>query len=135
MSSKQRPASQSKKVSGFSEERLHRFAPAVDVSETSEHFFVRVNLPGVKPDKINLKIHGQTLLLEGVKPRPKLDGEETYLLLERSFGSFTRSVSFPLPIVEEKTEATFSQGVLTVSLPKTKKRKRVSIKTEQGEKE
>ena len=37
--------------------------------------------------------------------------------------------------VEEKTEATFSQGVLTVSLPKTKKRKRVSIKTEQGEKE
>lgn len=135
MSSKQRPASQNKKVSGFFEERLHHFAPAVDVSETSEHYFVRVNLPGVKPDKINLKIHGQTLLLEGVKPRPKLDGEETYLLLERSFGSFTRSVSFPLPIVEEKTEATFSQGVLTVSLPKTKKRKRVSIKTEQGERE
>ena len=135
MSSKQRPASQSKKVSGFCEERLHHFAPAVDVSETAEHYFVRVNLPGVKPDKINLKIHGQTLLLEGVKPRPKLDGEETYLLLERSFGSFTRSVSFPLPIVEEKTEATFSQGVLTVSLPKTKKRKRVSIKTEQGERE
>ena len=106
-----------------------QWAPAVDVSETESEMVVRVELPGMTHDDIEVNLQDNVLTLKGEKKQEKKEEKENFHRLERSYGSFTRSFSLPAGVKQEDIKATFKDGVLEVSLPKTEevKPKKIAI--------
>jgi HSP20 family protein len=104
--------------------------PAIDMVEKEDEVTVKATLPGVKPDDVNLTITGDVLTIRGeIKSEHNEDGDN-FVLRERHFGSFSRSVPLPTTVVADKAKAEFEDGVLTLSLPKAEevKPKTISIK-------
>lgn len=106
--------------------------PAVDVADTASGYEVTAELPGLDEKNIEVKISDGTLTIKGEKKEEKEEKKRDYYLSERHYGSFQRSFSVPDGVDAEKIEATFKNGVLTVTLPKTaeaqKKQKKIEIK-------
>jgi HSP20 family protein len=92
------------------------WSPAVDVVETADAFVIHAELPGVRREDIRLEVHGHDLELAGT--RRGLAAGESFLRLERSYGSFKRSFRLPTAVLGDRIEATLRQGVLEVRLPK-----------------
>lgn len=109
------------------------FAPCVDVSETDKEITVSVELPGMQPEDINVTLDRNILMISGEKHAEKEEKGERFFQLERSYGSFRRTIPIPTEVDEGKVEANFRRGVLEVKLAKTaeaqKKSGRVTIKT------
>ena len=105
------------------------WAPALDVSENADALVVRAEVPGVKPDDVNVTVEGNTLVLSGQKKETTEDGGENYRYVERRYGSFTRTVPLPSNIDAGKIEASCREGVLEVKLPKSEeaKPKRIDV--------
>ncbi len=106
---------------------------AMDVAETDLAFEVKLDLPGVTADEVDIQIDNNTLTIRGQRSEEKEENDEAkqYHRVERSSGSFTRSVVLPMPINEDETIAEFKNGVLTITAPKTEnaKPRRISIKS------
>ena len=107
------------------------FAPAVDVTETAEAVVVRAEVPGMDAKEINIAVTGDVLTIKGEKKSEREEKEENYHLVERSYGSFSRSLVLPAAVDLDKIEAKYDQGVLTVTCPKKEevKPKTIEIKT------
>ena len=94
------------------------WVPAVDIYETDGHTLVlKVELPDVVREDIDLRVDNQTLTITGQKQRDKAIKEEQYHRLERTFGAFSRSFTLPPTVDAGKIGAEFKNGVLSVSLP------------------
>ena len=104
------------------------FTPAFDVSETDEDILVKAELPGVDPKEIEVNLVGSTLTVKGEKKEEHEEKTENMHCVERSFGSFSRAVTLPCEVKEDKIEATFKDGVLNLKLPKSEPAKKSSIK-------
>jgi HSP20 family protein len=91
----------------------------LDLSETDQTFEVRLDVPGVNPKEIDIQLNANVLTISGERSEEKEEKGKTYHFVERSFGSFSRSVSLPSPVKEDSIEARCKDGVLTVTLPKT----------------
>ena len=104
------------------------FTPSFDVSETDEDIIVKAELPGVDPKEVEVNLTGSTLTVNGEKKEEREDKTENMHRIERSFGSFSRSVTLPCEVKEDKIEATFKDGVLHLKLPKIELSKKRSIK-------
>jgi HSP20 family protein len=102
--------------------------PALDVMETDDAVIVKASLPGVKPEEVDVSITGDTLTLKGKTKSESEVKDANYLCRERRYGTFTRSVALPEGLKGDKTEATFENGVLTLSIPKSEQIKPKSIK-------
>jgi len=104
--------------------------PAVDVSETGEKITVTAEIPGMEAKDIDISIVGDTLVIKGEKKSEKEEKEENYHMVERSYGSFSRSMKLPAAVDADKVDATYKNGVLTVVLPKKEevKPKAIEIK-------
>ena len=104
--------------------------PLLDVVENEKSVTVKAELPGYTPDQIDVRIEGNVLHLKGEmrKEDEKKDGQ--YHVHERSMNSFQRSISLPTEVDSNKTEATFENGVLTLTMPKNERAmpKRIEIK-------
>jgi len=94
-------------------------APFVDVVDKEHSYEVTAELPGMDPSNISVKFSTGTLTIKGEKKEEKQEKGKDYVLSERRWGSFQRSFRVPTSIDEEKIEATFSNGVLTVVFPKS----------------
>jgi HSP20 family protein len=94
------------------------FTPALDFSEGKDAFTVKAELPGVEPAEIAVTIEGDVLTIKGEKEEKKEDKDERRHRVERSWGSFIRSLRLPSPVDGSKVAATFKNGVVTVTLPK-----------------
>jgi HSP20 family protein len=107
------------------------FAPAVDVKETAEAVVVKAEVPGMDAKEINIALMGDVLTIKGEKKSEREEKEENYHLVERSYGSFSRSVTLPAAVDLDKIEAKYDKGVLTVTCPKKEevKPKAIEIKT------
>lgn len=105
------------------------FGPAVDVTETKDEYKVSVELPGMSRDDVDLTVDQGRLQISGEKKQEKKDEGEDYLRVERSYGSFSRSIPLPANVDEDKIAASFKNGVLTIHVPKTEEArgKRVEI--------
>lgn len=103
------------------------WSPEVDIGEEDGRFVVKVELPGV--DKANVKITTQDniLTIRGEKKQERESKGSNYHRVERSYGSFQRSFSLPSSVKNDKIEASFSDGVLSVALPKAEEAKRKAI--------
>ena len=92
--------------------------PAVDLFETDEAVTVEVQLPGVKPDEVELTVSDRTLTVRGERKGHREVEDEAYLRREMSYGTFLRGVTLPATADTDKGEAHFEDGVLTVTFPK-----------------
>jgi HSP20 family protein len=102
---------------------------ALDVRETPEQFVITASVPGVPPSDIDISVLGDTLRIRGER---KEETEETgdghrWLLRERRFGAFERTVSLPTSVAADRAVADFKDGVLTVTLPKAEAAKAQTI--------
>src|SRR5512136_2999684 len=104
------------KTNGFAEEKELR--PPIDAAETESELIVNVEIPGVDPKDIDVSLSGDTLFIEGEKKPETEEKEEDYHLVERNYGSFTRSIRLPVEVQSDKISASYKNGVLTVVLPK-----------------
>lgn len=104
------------------------WAPMADISETKDKLIVKAELPGLDPEDIKLSLSGNLLTIEGEKKKEKEEKDEHHYYLERYSGTFQRSFRLPVEVQEDKIEAKFDKGVLTITLPKTAKSKKKEIK-------
>lgn len=93
---------------------------ALDVDENDNAYTVTTEMPGVKPENIHVKLDGDYLMIEGEIPAQETTEEGTRSLMrERRYGRFTRSIRLPLAVESDKVEATYEDGVLKLTLPKS----------------
>lgn len=104
------------------------FAPEFDVSETDEEVIVKADLPGVDPKDVEISLTGNTLTVRGEKKEEKEEQDENVYRMERRYGGFYRAFSLPSDVQEDRVEAAYKNGVLTVKLPKTESGKRKTIR-------
>jgi HSP20 family protein len=94
------------------------WAPTMDVRETDDHFEVAADLPGLEPGDVSVTFEDGVLTISGKREISSDRSDETFHRIERSYGSFARSLRLPRTADGEKIEASFDKGVLTVTVPK-----------------
>ncbi len=108
---------------------------ALDVRESGDNFVVTASVPGVGPDDVNITVLGDTLRISGERreERESQPGEEggRWLIRERRFGAFERTVSLPTTVKADAATAEFKDGVLTITLPKAEgaKPRRIGVQS------
>jgi HSP20 family protein len=105
------------------ESRTRRWVPPMDLIETDDHLVLKVDLPGLSRDQVNLEIKDGALTISGERRAEREDKSEGFYRLERSFGRFSRSMTLPQDIDAESVAASFADGVLEVRIPKPEQRK------------
>ena len=108
-----------------SQNDLLDFVPTVDLEEKEDHYLVKVDLPGLEKDKIDIKASGQLLTISGIRQNSSQsqDDHSGVFTQERSYGSFSRTISLPGLVEEYGIKAAYENGVLTVTLPKAAENK------------
>jgi len=106
------------------------WTPAVDITEHDDEYLVKVELPGVNKDEVKLTLENNILTIRGEKKQEKETKKENYHRVERSYGSFQRSFTLPAAVKSDKIDASYKDGILTVSLPKAEeaKPKQIEVK-------
>ena len=99
------------------------WAPLVDISEDDKEYLIKAELPEVKKEDVKVTAEEGTLTIMGERKFEKEEKGKKYHRIERSYGSFGRSFSFPDDASPEKVSAEFKDGILTVHLAKTEKAK------------
>ena len=92
--------------------------PKLDVSETKEIVEITAELPGVKEEDVDVSVTSNILTLKGEKTESKEEKEKDYSLVERSYGSFARSLPMAFDINPDDVSAKFANGVLTITIKK-----------------
>jgi len=95
-----------------------RWSPAMDLSETPDALVLRADLPGLDPDDVSIEIKDNVLTVSGERRSEQEEKQEGYHRIERSYGSFSRSLTLPRGVDAEAVEAEFDKGVLEVRIPK-----------------
>lgn len=113
----------------WSQDRNGTWGLPLDVSEREDKYVIRASIPGINPEDIDLSISDNVLTIRGNVSQSADDESENYVLRERRMGSFTRSVTFPMPVDSDAAEAMCEHGVLTIHLPKaaTARPRRINI--------
>ena len=101
---------------------------AVDMYQTANDVVVKAALPGLKPEEVDISITGDTLTIKGEHKEEQEVKQEDYFYKEHRYGGFSRSVAIPVQVKSDKAEATFENGVLTLTLPKAEEIKPKQIK-------
>jgi HSP20 family protein len=105
--------------------------PAVDLAETADKVEIKAEVPGMDAKDIDISLTGDILTIKGEKKSEREEKKESYHLVERSYGSFSRSLRLPAAVNPDQIEASYKQGVLTITCPKKEevKPKAIEIKT------
>jgi len=100
----------------------------LDVQETADAFVVQASLPGLKPEEVQITVHGEAVTIRGEHKAETKKDEGTWHLRERRSGSFQRVLSLSTPVDADRADARFEHGVLTLTLPKSEQAKPKQIK-------
>jgi HSP20 family protein len=95
-----------------------RWVPAMDLVETDDHLVLRADLPGMREDDVEIEVKDRVLSVSGSRPAEHEENEEGFHRVERSFGSFSRSLTLPVGVDASDISAEFDRGVLQVRIPK-----------------
>ena len=98
------------------EQREQVWRLPLDAYVTSEEIVIVANMPGVKPEHVEITIEGDTLTIKGERPAPIENVD--YVLQERTYGKFQRTLNINIPVDANKAEAKFEDGLLTLAIPK-----------------
>lgn len=104
---------------------------ALDVKETEADVVVKAELPGVKPEDVDVSVSEGVLTIKGENKEEKEEKETNYYRRERRYGSFSRSISLPAAVNADRADAVFENGVLSLTLPKAEEArpKQIKVKT------
>ena len=104
--------------------------PSVDISETEDALEVKAELPGIRPEDVDISVTDDRLTIQGQRKEEKETKEKAVHRTERRYGSFYRSIALPAGTNAEQVSAVSENGVITITLPKAPeaKAKRVSVK-------
>jgi HSP20 family protein len=102
--------------------------PEVDVYDEGNQIVVKAEIPGAKKEEIEVNLTDSRLTIRGEKERKEEIKEDQYYRCERSYGSFSRTIQLPSDVQSSKAQASFTDGVLEVRLPKTEEAKRKAVK-------
>lgn len=110
-----------------------QWAPAVDIKEESDRFVLHADIPGVKPEEIDVSMEDGVLTIKGEKESESKTEEKGYKRIERSYGSFYRRFSLPDTADPEGINAKSKNGVLEIVIPKREavKPKKISVASEE----
>lgn len=105
--------------------------PAVDMYQTSDEIVVKVAIPGVKADDVQINVTGETLTIKGEMKEKEEVKEKAYHIHEQRWGMFERTLALPTDVIADKAKAEFENGILSITLPKAEevRPKTISIKT------
>jgi len=101
---------------------------ALDVYENDDAVVVKAALPGVRPDEVDISVTDDILTIKGETKSEEETKDGSYHRRELRYGAFARSIALPTLVDHEKAEATFENGILTITLPKAEEVKPKSIK-------
>jgi len=117
---------------GRCDSSLTSWAPAVDVHETEDEIVVTADIPGMNEKDLDVRVENNMLTISGERTAEKNVKEDNYLRVERSCGSFSRNFALPNTVNTESVAAAYSNGVLTVKLPKREETKPKQIPIKAG---
>jgi len=108
----------------FGRERTSLFSrvPAIDVLDKKDRIVVKAEVPGMDKKDISVSVEGDVLTIKGETKKETEEKKEDYYYSERSYGSFYRNVALPAAVSREKVKASYKDGVLSVTLPKTEEK-------------
>jgi HSP20 family protein len=108
------------------------WSPSVDVSETKDNVIIKAEIPGMTKDDVKVCVQDNVITLKGERKQEKEEKDANYHRIERSYGSFCRSFTLPTSVKADKIKATYKEGVLNITLPKTEevKPKEIPINVE-----
>jgi len=101
--------------------------PSVDVIEKDNNVIVRAEIPGIDKDNVDVTLDGNNLTIKGKSKHESKEAAEEYHRSEISTGSFSRTLTMPADVDSENVKATFTNGLLEITLPKIENRKRNKI--------
>lgn len=104
--------------------------PVADVSQTRDGFTVKVELPGMKQEEIQINVEGNVLTVKGERKQEAETSEDGYVRTERVYGSFERSFALPTSVDLEAARASYRDGLLEIRLPKKEEAKPKTVKIE-----
>lgn len=107
---------------------LGQWSLPVDIKDEANQFTVKTDIPGIKPEDIELSVEGNTLTIKGERKEEKKTEEEGYTRIERHSGSCYRCLTLPDSVDADAIKAESKEGVLTVVLPKKKEAGTKAIK-------
>ncbi len=94
------------------------WSPSVDIVERGNEVVLKIDLPEVNQNEIDIRVEESTLIIQGERKFVKESSEENYIQIERPYGTFRRTFTVPRTIDQEGIRASYKDGVLRVILPK-----------------
>lgn len=106
------------------------WSPSVDIYENKDQIVLEAELPGMRPEDVNISVENNVLTIHGERKFEKKDEQDNFHRVERSYGSFTRSFTLPPTVAADSADALFENGVLKLTLAKREEAKprRIEIK-------
>jgi HSP20 family protein len=89
----------------------------LDVLAKDDEYIITAAIPGLKPEDVNIEVQNNTVTIRGEVVAPEADGQAQWMLQERSYGRFARTLNFPVELDSVKAEAAVENGVLSLRVP------------------
>ena len=108
-----------------------QWSPELDIYENADNFVIEAHMPGLNINDIKIDVQNSTLTIRGERKFEEKSEKEEYIRVERSYGSFFRSLSLPMNVEADKIEANYKDGILKLTLPKSEqaKPKQITVKS------
>jgi HSP20 family protein len=109
-------------------------SPAIEVIDKKDKLMVRAEVPGVKPEDIDISVSDNTLTIKGERKTESEVKDDDYYRCEMSYGRFSRSVTLPTKVQADKVDASYDDGILEITLSKAHeaKPKKVAVKSKKS---
>ncbi len=102
---------------------VSQWAPRIDVMEHGDAYVIKAELPGVSKNDVKITLQDNVLTLRGEKKQEKEEKDLNFYRVERAYGTFERSFTLPTGVKNDRIDATYRDGVLTITLPKVEEAK------------
>lgn len=109
------------------------FVPALDLSETDDAFLVEATVPGLKPEDLEITVENNVLTIKGEMRQESEDRKRNYHRVERRYGQFQRTIALPSTVKADQIQASLSNGILRLEIPKAEEVKPRRIAVNVGE--
>jgi HSP20 family protein len=109
-----------------------RWVPEMDLVETEDHYELKADLPGLKPEDVSIEFSDGALTISGERKAEYERRDKGFVRVERSFGKFSRTLTLPEGVDVDKISADFHDGVLDIRIPKPEQRKPRRIEVTAG---
>jgi HSP20 family protein len=105
--------------------------PPVNITQDADNFYLRAEVPGIKPDELSISAVRNRVSLAGKREIPREQERVSYHRKERADGSFNRTVTLPTEIDAQRVDASYADGILTLTLPKAEETKprQITVRT------